>query len=128
RRDGHPRIELWDALSGQCRVRVALPVEAVVERDIGLVAFTLLDRRCPLARPSLARVVTRATNGVELRVLRYPAVDQARRPRRGVLEDGRPLLLGREESGRARRRPVEVQLKVQAKTPVWAPEVPVHQL
>jgi hypothetical protein len=110
-----PRVELWDTPPGQCRVRVALPVEAVVERDVGLVAFALFDCRRPLARPRPTRIVACATHRVEGRILRYPAINQARRPRRGVLKDRRALLLSRKKPGGTRRRPVQIQIETQAK-------------
>src|ERR1700731_2012415 len=108
---------LRDALSRICCVRITLPVPPVVQWHIRLVAFAHFDGRGALARPGFARVVVRAAH-VKHRVLRYPAIKVAFRGLWVVLEASGPLLLDRQESGGACRRPAEVQVEAQVGTEV----------
>ena len=77
RRRRQPWIEarriLRHTLTRQRRVGVTLPVVAVVERDVLLVAFAQLDRRRTLPGLRFARNVAHTTD-IEVRVLRHPAV------------------------------------------------------
>src|SRR5882762_3029626 len=56
------RRQLRDRLTGHGRVRVALPVVAVVERDVVLVAFAHRGSRAALAWLRLARDIAGATD------------------------------------------------------------------
>ncbi len=73
---GIPAAVAGMSCSGQGGVRVALPVLAVVERHVLLVALAQLHGRGALARARLAWRVARAAH-IEHRVLRYPAVQVA---------------------------------------------------
>src|SRR5262249_53428592 len=104
-----PGRQLWDVLAAPGGVGVAFPVVAVVERHILLVAFTHLHRGRALAGPGFARDVLGAAH-VEGRILRRSAVQVAGRTLRPVLLGRHAALLGRQESGRARRRQIEVEV------------------
>src|SRR5208337_4783422 len=108
-----PRCQLRDILSRPRCVRITLPIEAVVERNVLLVAFAQLHCRGPLARPRLTRIVTRTAHPGDVRVLRYPAIEVTFRNIWGVLVAGGPLLLDRQESGGTWRRKVQVQVEAQ---------------
>ena len=71
---GEPGRQLRDGLPGQRRVRVTLPVPAVVERYVVLVALALLDRGRPFAWDRYAGQVA-GTAHIERRVLRDAAVN-----------------------------------------------------
>src|SRR3984957_10728644 len=118
------RPVLRDTLPRVRRVRITLPVPSVVQWNVGFVPLADLPGRGALARPRLARIVVRPTH-IEHRVLRHPAVEVTFRRLRVVLEAGVPLLLGRQESGGAGRRPAEVQVEAQVGTEVILLGVPV---
>src|SRR5271163_3177140 len=118
--------ELRDTLTRICRVRITLPVPPIVQWNVRLVAFAQFDGRGAFTWAGLAWIVVRATH-VEHRVLRYPAVEVTFRDIRVVLLADSPLLLGRQESGGAWRRPVEVQVEAQEAADVVLLGVPVGQ-
>src|SRR5258705_4237898 len=89
-RIGARRI-LRNPLTRQCRVGVTLPVVAVVEWDVLLVAFAQLDRRGPFGGIVLARNAAHSTD-IEVRVLRHPAVQLTGGAFRIVPVGGRPPL------------------------------------
>ena len=102
------------------------PVVAVVERDVILVAFAHRGGRCAFAWLGFTRDVAGATD-VERRVLGHSAIHVAGRARRVVHVGGHALLLGRQESGGAGRRQVEVQVEAEVSALVGLLGVSVGQ-
>lgn len=113
-----------DALTGQCRVRVALPTEAVVERHVLLVTLTHPGRGGTLARSTDAGEVADAAD-VEHRVLRYAAVEVGFGALRRVLVGGVAHLTGGQEARGAWRRQIQVQVEAQECALVVQFHVPV---
>src|SRR4029077_615193 len=116
--------QLRNRLSRQRRVGVALPVVAVVEWHVILVALAHLGRRRAFARHGHTGQIAR-TAYVERRILRDAAVELARRPIRVVLQGGGTPLLGRQEPGGAWWWQVEVQVECQVVTLVVLFGVPL---
>src|SRR5271156_770992 len=94
---GGPALRvLRHTLAAQRGVRIALPEQAVVERDVLLVAFAHLDRRCALARLGFAGNITNAAD-IHIGVLRDTAVQLAVGAVGIVLPHRDALLLHRQE-------------------------------
>ncbi|VAZ65795.1 hypothetical protein LAUMK40_01925 [Mycobacterium kansasii] len=104
--------QLRNGLARQCGVRVALPVVAVVERNIALIALTHRDRRGAFAGVADARRIANAADVVR-RVLRHPAVQVAGGAVGVVLPRRHSALLGRQVAGGARRRQVESHVEAE---------------